>query len=457
MAGRMAPGKFEKLMAMGELTEDQKKRGLEVFESDSSSRLLTHLNSCVHCGLCADSCIYYRIYQDARYVPAKKVDLVSSIYRRYHTLTGKTIPWLTGARDLDDETIREMVDLMYGACTMCDRCTVHCSIGVDIGYLVQTGRAMLANMGYVPETLQSTVDSAIRSGNNMSIPKEEFVDTIKWLEEDLRFEVNDVQASIPIDEPGKKIMYTLNPREPKFFPLSISAMAKIFYAAGESWTLSSRMYDVTNYAYFSGNKDEAGILAQRMYDEVDHMKASRCVMAECGHGYRVFRWEAPNYLKKPFPFEVLTCVELLAEYIREGRINVDPAKIKGKVTLHDPCNLVRTGGVIEEQRYILRHTVSDFVEMTPHGADNLCCGGGGGQLAMSEYNERRMKIAGLKAEQIKNTAADIVCTPCHNCIDQLTQTNAAYKLGVRIMTIAEIVAEALVLDNPVNQQFPVRF
>jgi Fe-S oxidoreductase len=170
-------------------------------------------------------------------------------------------------------------------------------------------------------------------------------------------------------------------------------------------------------------------------------------MAECGHGYRVFRWEAPNYLKKSFPFDVLSCGELIAEYIREGRIKVDPARIKGKVTLHDPCNLVRTGGVIEEQRYILHNAVSDFVEMSPHGTDNLCCGGGGGQLAMSEYSDRRMKISGLKAGQIKKTGADIVCTPCHNCIDQLNQTNADFKLGVKIMTVSEIVANALVLED----------
>lgn len=430
---------------MAEFSEDRKKEGLKVFET-AKGKLLTHLNSCVHCGLCAESCIYYQVYQDARYVPAKKVDLVASIYRRYFTLSGKTIPWLTGARDLDEETVQEMTDLLYGACTMCGRCTAHCSIGVDIAYLVETGRTMLSNMGYVPKTLQSTVDAAIQTGNNMSIMPEEFIDTIKWLEDDLRFEVNDEHASIPLDLPGKKIMYTLNPREPKFFPLSISAMAKIFYAAGESWTLSTRMYDVTNYAYFSGNNKEAGIIAKRMYDEMEYLDAERCVLAECGHGSRAFRWEAPNYLGKTFPFDVLTSVELIAEYIREGRIKLDPAKIKGKVTLHDPCNLARTGGVYREQRYILKNTVSDLVEMTPNGIDNLCCGGGGGQLAMSEYNERRIKIAGLKAEQIKKTKADIVCTPCHNCVDQLTQTNAAYKLGVKVMTLAEIVADALVME-----------
>jgi cysteine desulfurase family protein len=433
------------MTGMGTMNEDKKKKGLEVFSASGDSKLLSHVNSCVHCGLCAESCLYYQVFKDPKYVPAKKVDLVSSIYRRYYTFTGKNFPWLTGARDLDDETVKEMTDLLFGACTLCGRCSAHCSIGVDIAYLVHAGRTMLAKMGYVPDALQSNVENAISSGNNMAISAEELVDTIKWLEEDLRLEVNDENARIPLDEPGKKIMYTLNPREPKFFPLSIIAMAKIFYAAGESWTLSTKMYDVTNYAYFSGNDEEAALIAGRMYDEMISLGAERCVMAECGHGYRAFRWEAPNYLGKTFPFEVISSVDLIAGYIRDGRIRTDPALNKGKVTLHDPCNLVRTGGVIDEQRYILKNTVSDFVEMTPHGVDNICCGGGGGQLAMGEYNDRRMKIAALKAEQIKKTGAGTVCTPCHNCIDQLTQTNAAFKLGVKIKSMAEIVADAIIL------------
>jgi len=429
---------------MGKLSENKKNKGLEILGRNGSSRLMTHLNSCVHCGLCAESCVYYQAFKEAKYIPAKKVDLVASIYRRYHTVTGKTMPWLTGARELDEATVNEMIDLLYGACTMCGRCNLHCSIGVDIAYLVQTGREMLAEMGFVPATLQSTVDAAITTGNNMAISDTDFIETIKWLEDDLRFEVSDDNAAIPLNEPGRKIMYTLNPREPKFFPLSISAMAKIFHAAGESWTLSTRMYDVTNYAFFSGNKEEARIIARRMEEEMETLGSERCVLAECGHGSRAFRWEAPNYLGRSFSFDVLTSVELIAEYLREGRIKVDPGKIKGRVTLHDPCNLARSGGIFEEQRFILKQVVSDFQEMNPHGIDNLCCGGGGGQLAMSEYNERRMKITGLKAEQIRKTGANIVCTPCHNCVDQLTQTNASYKLGVKIMTLAEVVADALV-------------
>ena len=148
-----------------------------------------------------------------------------------------------------------------------------------------------------------------------------------------------------------------------------------------------------------------------------------------------------------FPFDALTSVELLAEYIRTDRIKLDRTKLRETVTLHDPCNLVREGGIIGEQRFVLKHAVENFVEMTPHGIDNFCCGGGGGQLAMSEYNNRRMKIAEIKAEQIRRTGASIVVSPCHHCVDQLMQINSTFKLGVKIQTLAETVADALILSS----------
>ena len=427
--------------------DDNKNNAIKILAEPKDSKLVTHLNSCVHCGLCAESCMYYLATKDERLIPAKKVDLISSIYQRYCTFTGKILPQLTNARKLDEATADEMVDLLFGACTLCGRCTKHCSIGVDISYIVKTGREMLSVMGMVPESLQSTLNAALQTGNNMAIPTNELVDTLLWLEEDLRDEVNDPLASIPLNIPNTNILYTLNPREPKFFPLSISAMAKIFYAAKESWTLSTSMYDVTNYAFFTANNAEAATIAGRLYNEMMNLNSKRCVLAECGHGSRAFRWEAPNYLQKPFPFDVLTSVELIAEYISKGKLKLDKELNKEVMTLHDPCNLVRNGGIIKQQRYILKHSATKFIEMTPHGIDNFCCGGGGGQLAMSEYNERRMKIAEIKAEQIRKTGASVVVSPCHNCVDQLMQIDNKFKLGVKIKTLAEIVADALILEK----------
>jgi len=50
--------------------------------------------------------------------------------------------------------------------------------------------------------------------------------------------------------------------------------------------------------------------------------------------------------------------------------------------------------------------------------NNLCCGAGGGAWAMP-YDEERWAYGSMKAEQIKNTGAEIVIAPCHNCRDQI--------------------------------------
>jgi len=260
-------------------------------------------------------------------------------------------------------------------------------------------------------------------------------------------ETGDPQAHLPVDKPGMELLYTVNPREPKFFPLSLLATAKIFYAAKESWTVSSDYYDVTNYGLYSGNDDEAGLLSSRLRESMVRLGAKTLVLGECGHGYNSNRWEAPEWLATEDKFEVKSIIQIIADYIRQRRIKLDPSRNQKRVTLHDPCNLVRLGGIIEEQRFILKNAVTDFVEMHPNREKNYCCGGGGGQLAMTRYAKRRLETGKIKADQIRKTGAKIVVTPCHNCIDQLNELNREYKLEVEIKTVSEVVADALVIEK----------
>ncbi|MFA4853710.1 MAG: (Fe-S)-binding protein, partial [Bacteroidales bacterium] len=133
---------------------DKQKKSLDVLKNRLDGRLLSYLNSCVHCGLCAESCHYYLSDNNERNIPGKKADQLSSIYRRYYTLAGRLIPRFIGAKDYNEKTIEDLTDLAFGACTMCGRCTIHCSIGVDISLLVRTARSMLVVMDKVPKGLQ---------------------------------------------------------------------------------------------------------------------------------------------------------------------------------------------------------------------------------------------------------------------------------------------------------------
>lgn len=402
-----------------------------------------HLNACVRCGLCGTSCHIYRTDPRAENLPVAKAEAVARFYRRQHTLLGRLLPLLVDARDLTPAALDALVEPVYGRCTGCGRCGLHCSIGLDIAGVIRAGRQMLAAAGKVPEGLLRTVQNQLETGNQMAITRDELVATAGWLSDDLRAETGDAKCHIPVDEPGARVLYLVNPREIKFFPLSLLAAAQVFHAAGERWTLASTCYDVTNYGLFAGDDAAAAELTRRALEAARTLGVQEIVLSECGHGFRAFRWEGPQWLREPYPLPVRSVLELLDEYLAAGRLTVDPAKNAARVTLHDPCNLVRWGGVSAPQRRVLRRVVTDFVEMTPNRQDNFCCGGGGGLLSMSEYGERRVASGALKAEQIRATGAKVVATPCHNCADQLLELNKRYKLGVEIQAVVELVAAAL--------------
>lgn len=428
-----------------QLTAADLDRALRVFKEKIDREYAAYLNACVHCGLCADTCHYYLTDGDKRSIPAYKLNLVMGVFKRYFTLGGKSIPGWLGAKDFDQEMIREWIDSLFGRCSLCGRCAINCSIGLNITALIRVARGVLDELGLVPPGLQSTVDTALTKGNNMGIKQEDWLETAAWIEEELQAELGDKSARIPIDQAGAHYLYTINPREAMFFPLSISAVGKIFHASKDSWTLASDFYDATNYGLYNGSDTDAGIMSERLVATMKKLGCHTLVLPECGHGFNSNRWEAPEWLAKKYGFPVKSILEVVLDLIRDGRIKLDRTKNRKPITLHDPCNLVRLGGIVEEQRYILKEAVSEFIEMTPNRQNNFCCGGGGGQLAMTNFSQRRLAVGQIKADQIARTGAKIVVTPCHNCIDQLMELNKHYRLGVEIKTVCEMVAEALVI------------
>jgi len=428
-----------------QLSAADREKALKAFGGKINREYAAYFNSCVHCGLCADSCHYYLTHQDIQSLPAYKLGLVIGIFKKYFSFTGKNMPRWVGAKSFDNQMVKEWVDSLYGRCSLCGRCSLNCSIGINIPALIRAARGALTAIGLVPPGLQSTIETAVKKGNNMGIAREDWLDTASWLEEELQTEIADPAARIPMNQKDARYFYTINPREAMFFPLSITAVAKLFHAAGESWTLAGEGYDLTNYGLYSGDDETAGMLSDRLVQAMTKLGCKTLVLGECGHGFKSSRWEAPEWLGKKYGFEVKSILEVAAGFIREGRIKLDPSKNREPVTLHDPCNLVRMGGIVEEQRFILKHAVSNFIEMVPNREKNFCCGGGGGQLAMAQFSQRRLKAGGVKAEQIRKTGAKIVVAPCHNCIDQLMELNKHYRLDVKIKTVCEIAADALVL------------
>ena len=96
-------------------------------------------------------------------------------------------------------------------------------MGIDTGMIMRAARGMLTLAHKAPKGLQDTVDIHVMTGNNMGMDKEEFIDTVEWMEEELQKDIGDPTAKIPIDKEGAKNLWVLNPREVKFFPLLLQA------------------------------------------------------------------------------------------------------------------------------------------------------------------------------------------------------------------------------------------
>jgi Fe-S oxidoreductase len=429
------------------LTDEKAAIAIDVLRQRLNRQLEASLDVCVRCGVCAESCHYYVANPKPEHIPAYRAEQLRKLYRKLFDPVGRVAPGWIGAAELDPELVDKLIATAFGSCTMCGRCVINCPMGADTRQIIRTARAMLTAMDMTPAGLRATVEVHLESGNNMGVSEEDYVETVQWMEEELQAELDDPAVKIPINKPHARVLYTFNPREVKYFPYLIQTAAKIFNAAGEDWTLSTESWDATNYALFNGDDAAAAVIAGNLERAVNHLGADTLVMAECGHGFRAQRWEGENWAGHAYPFKVRSFVELQAQYIREGRLKLDPSVNSKRVTYHAPCNQARNGGIIEEPRFILRHTVQDFVEMTPHGVENFCCGGGGGMLAMTEFAKDRMAAAAVKADQIKATGAQLVATSCHNCLDQLTEISKHYKLGVKVQNLSELVAAAIVWEK----------
>ncbi|MEW6348327.1 MAG: (Fe-S)-binding protein [Thermodesulfobacteriota bacterium] len=406
----------------------------------------TSLSGCIHCGMCSDACHYsVSIPEDKTLVPAYKADRFRKWYKSRFDWTGKFFPWFVGAKPLTKEIAEEMFDLLFGGCTMCRRCTYNCPMGVDFGMMVRAARSIMQQVGRCPKNLQETVDTHYNNGNNMAVPQDEFIETIEWIQEELQDEDGCKDFTIPVDKQGAQYFLTLNPREPKYYPLTIQATAKVLNAAGVDFTISSRYWDLTNYALFNGNDADARLFAKWQADDVQRLGCEYLLSGECGHGYRALRWELPNWVGG-VPFKITSVMELMAKLILEGRLQFDKSVHDGKrFTYHDSCNIARSGGILEEPRIVIRACANDFQEMEHNRERSYCCGGGGGALAMSEFSKRRIAAGKAKADEIKATGANVVLQSCHNCTDQLIEICDHYEIAAKVMNLAELAAPALVL------------
>jgi Fe-S oxidoreductase len=247
---------------------------------------------------------------------------------------------------------------------------------------------------------------------------------------------------VPVDAEGAEYMVVLSSIEIMGFPENIGALARIFRQAGASWTIPSVGFEATNVGVQIGSRDVAAELLSRIVEAAERLNVKCVISPECGHAYSALRWEGPNLLGRRYTFEVVQIVELLDRFVREGRLRLR-GKDARRLTFHDPCQLVRRGGLTEAPRRLMDGVSANHVEMPASGAASFCCGGGGGVSAIHRAEGLRFAAFECKKQQVEATGAEALVTACANCRNVLEEAIEHDGMTLPVLGLTELVAQYL--------------
>jgi len=441
--------------------------GLEKIFSDANNGVLEPLlltfEYCAKCNTCSEAChIYTATGNNEMYRPIYRSEVLRKIMKKYFTKSGKLLGGFVGADiDVNWETIARLGELAY-RCNLCRRCAQTCPLGLDNSLLTKEIRKIFSQeMGIAPTPLHAKGSMLqIKTGSSTGLSKPAFLDTLEFLEEDTE-ERFGIKLKFPVDKKGSDILVLHNAGEFIAWPENPVAFAILMDEAGLNWTLSSEImgYDSVNYGLWYDDFQAKKIALMQMKAAKD-IGANRIVVAECGHAHKASMVVGDRMAYGDAKIPVESCLPLLWDMVKSKRLKLDPSKNNFPVTLHDPCNVVRQLGIVEPQRNVLKAICPQFREMTPHGVDNYCCGGGSGFAIMNSQNfpQFRDQVASrVKFNQIlgafKDTIQDpsipkYICAPCSNCKGAmrsiLEHYDATDKFNLQYGGLVELMVNALV-------------
>ena len=412
------------------------------------------------CGACTDKCHYFLGTGDPKNMPVARQDLFRDVYRRYHTLSGRLVPWLVGAKRLTPEMLDDWYAYFH-QCSQCRRCAVYCPVGIDTAEFAMAAREVMDRIGVGQHYTNEVVEKAGRLGNNLGLPGPALADTLAGLEEDL-LEDTGVPVRLPLDDRGAEILL-VTPSADFFAEPHVDGLigyAKVFHRAGLSWTLSTHASEAANFALFMGNRDHMAALARRIVEAARDLGASRIVFGECGHAWRV----GHNHLETlagPLDFlsrgRVEHVVEVTDELIRRGAVILDPAaNDHRRVTYHDSCNIARAsrgsatsrGGSSSSPAGCSgrRATTTSRWPGAPPGRRPSAAGRGAGSSPTTSWSfgsgGRPPRVEAFRAAEVTHLAA-----MCAICKSQLARVFPEYGFDrEQVISVHHLVGDAVRLD-----------
>ncbi|MEK4031243.1 (Fe-S)-binding protein [Pseudobacillus sp. FSL P4-0506] len=333
------------------------------------------------------------------------------------------------------------------ACTTCRNCEDQCPVmNEHVDKIIDLRRYLVLTEGKMDPDAQRAMQSIERQGNPWGLNRKE---KENWRE--LRDNVY-VPTIKEMKKAGERFEYLLwvgsmGSFDNRSQKIALS-FAKLLNEAGVKFAiLGNKEKNSGDTPRRLGNEFLFQELATANIAEFEKNGVKKIVTID-PHAYNVFKNEYPAM---GFKAEVYHHTELLAQLLREGRLNPKHA-VNETITFHDSCYLGRYNDVYNPPREILKAIPGvRIVEMARNRQDGMCCGAGGGLMWMEENTGHRINAA--RTEQALAVSPSVISSGCPYCLTMLSDGVKAVEREDTIRThdIAELLERACIGVQPVQK------
>jgi Fe-S oxidoreductase len=315
-------------------------------------------------------------------------------------------------------------------CVTCGACVRECPVSIEhVDHIVDLRRHLVMVDSRFPSEAEQMLRDVERASNPWGKPQTERAD---WAE---RLGVRVLEPG----DPAPEILYWVGCAASfdERARTAAESTAKLLKAANIDFAiLGPREACTGDPARRMGNEYLFQAYAEQNVGTLNESGVKK-VVASCPHCFNTLRNEYPDF---GGDYEVVHHSELLAELVREGRL--EPNADGRAITYHDSCYLARHNDVLEGPRDLVA-AVGEPVEMQRSGKRTFCCGAGGAHMWMEE---RAGKINEERAREAAETGADTLAVACPFCTVMLDDGVRQRGDNMRVVDVATLVAESM--ENP---------
>jgi len=387
------------------------------FLDNFNKKHVSWMYACSKCGECVDECPVYQQTSDNYTAPGFKIKKMRPI------ITNKLVSFTSMPSESE---LKNLTKGLYD-CTLCGRCVSVCPYQYDLVDLWEKARESAVKTGREPAPIREMIETTLTDKNFLKRPHDRRTD---WTR---RLDVPEKEGAETLYFVGCVISYT-----PSLRPAATGVTA-ILNAAKEDWALLGDEWCCGVPLKFGGGTEHLREFVAHNVDKIEASGAKRVVFS-CPGCYRMFKQEYPKILGRPLKFSTLHVAELANEYIKTGKLSLKE-KLDEKIAYHDPCELSRLLGVIDEPRNALAETSTSLLELPENKFNTHCCGGGG--LYKGVDTENSLEIAAKRIRQAETMGSETLVSACPSCIMNLYQSARRVKSSVQVLDIADAISRQI--------------